>query len=141
MARGKIMKQSELWIEANNEAIKNINHKLYDTVSDYEMEFQRVALAITNTTKNPWSFMPTSWEGSKSCAQNYEMFLHTLHHSMCDDGDICFVKRRNDVYLMFIDKWEIEDISADFDKKYSNRHNVEWEFTTAQDFIDSLEEE
>jgi hypothetical protein len=134
------MSQQESWRNANEEAMINIDRMLKLT-DEWDNEFVKLANAITNTDKNPWSFMPARWESSKSCAQSYEMFLHSLHHAMCDDGDVTFIKitRYNDILILFIDRWEKELINSYIDKSYSSSgSNLEWEIVDVEDIIQSL---
>jgi len=130
-------KQADIWRKKTEEAILVIDELLYGTKKDYDLEFQRVIVAVFETDENPYGFMPSGWEGVKGNAQEFENFLHTVHHAMVDDGDICFIKRRDSVYMMFIDRWETDKIQADMDKKYFNS-TVEWEETTPTEFINSL---
>jgi len=87
-----IQEIASTWREANEEAIRTVTRLVYGTGEDYEKAFQLLALTITTTDVNPWSFMPRGWEGAKESAQTYESFLHMLHHAMCDDGDVSFIE-------------------------------------------------
>ena len=90
----RLDEQAQQWRDSTENAITNIERLVYGPKEDYEQEFQMLALAITNTDKNPWSFMPKGWEGVRDDAQQYESFLTMVHHALCDDGDISFVEHK-----------------------------------------------
>jgi len=136
--------QAQIWRNANEEAIKHIAQLVYGPKEDYEQEFQQLALAITNTDMNPWSFMPEGWEGVLGSAQRYESFLTMVHHAMCDDGDISFVEHQMHGSCIVMHNHHDTVLIADqMKKRYPSRPGMEYTYIVHTDvykFIKGLQE-
>lgn len=109
------------WLRSADEAILTVERYLADT-DDRRKDFVLLANWICSSSINPWGFMPAGWETVKShSAQFFAGFLHTLHHSMCDDGNLIFVEELKHGSFMIIDVtiFEADKIQALWDKRFS----------------------
>lgn len=106
------------WDKSYDEAVKYIERVYQEAPEEYEVEFQRLAVFLTDTQLNPWGFMPEGWCGARGSAESFASFLGTLHHAMVDDGDVCFMDNPCKIY--FRDRWDIEGSHSDSDKFIAN---------------------
>ena len=58
--------------------------------NDWETDYKLLMEWLLTTTTNPWEFLSKGYECCLDTAQGLRNLLHTLHHAMCDDGDLCF---------------------------------------------------
>ena len=91
--------------------------------NDYEDDFRLVATWIMTTELNPYSYLPEHWAGCVDTASGLNSLLGFIHHAMCDDGDIVFLKKKmrmnsssglvvtnvDEFTIEFIDKWTAKE--------------------------------
>jgi hypothetical protein len=87
------MNQYEQWEKATKDSSDYVLGVMESTPTDpEEKDFVVLSKFIFETEENPWGFLPSGWQESKSSAQAFEGFLCCLHHAMLDDGEVCFIE-------------------------------------------------
>lgn len=106
------MKQS--WQESFNKCVEEIEGYLakprYEDRESYE--FQQLAKWLLENPYNAYEYMPSGYEKYRSNPFETESLLAQLHHAICDDGEVSFVKMVIDgeikrVFMVFT--WTNED--------------------------------
>lgn len=134
-----IQNRLDTWINATHTANQNISNIL-KLEQEYNKEFVELVRFILESEINPWQYLPSGWEGSLYSAQNTESLLNTIHHSLVDDGDICWINTDiHGPFLAFIDKWDEERIKKLVDKRFSHVGAVKYTVHGySGDFIQAL---
>lgn len=95
-------KRFEEFERGYQEALASIER--YRTAGD---EMSVLVEWLLNTNCNPYGFLSEGWAGSLSSAQGFAGFLSCLHHALYDDGDVTFVRVKNQPRIVFC--WEHDD--------------------------------
>jgi hypothetical protein len=133
------LKQS--WIDKTQEAILTVEH-LLGLPDEWAKTYVKLANWIYSTDINPYQFMPTGCEMSKSSAQDFVSFLNILHHSMIDDGSIMFVEtERSSFMILDVEADDHERIKLIVDRRFAGSGSIVpfQVHDDAQRFIDHLE--
>ena len=102
------------WQISFNDTIQNIENSIIEKNDDYPelIQFKALSKWLISNTYNPYSYMPKGYENFLSNPFDTDNLLKTLHHAICDDGDVSFVKMVNEnevlrVFMVFV--WKNED--------------------------------
>jgi hypothetical protein len=82
----------ERFEQNHQEALDTIKMAIEGEVADYDKEYQHLARWLFATQHNPYGiFGMKQWHaGATEYAEGFASILHDIHHSLVDDGDICF---------------------------------------------------
>lgn len=115
----KIVDLEDYWINHTHKCITDIR-KMLDSDKPYDQEFVKFAKFLLETNYNPYGFYPTGWENSSYTASGMYSLLHTIHHAMVDDGEICWVDVIDmEPVFLFADRWEETHIAKQIENKFS----------------------
>lgn len=106
------MKQQ--WQKSFDKSVASVENYLTPENPDYHeaAQFRELAQWLLENNCNPYDYMTNGYQDFRSTPFKTESLFATLHHALCDDGEVSFVKMKIDgevqrVFMIFI--WPNED--------------------------------
>jgi hypothetical protein len=104
--------------------------------SDDDQDMRVITRWLMETEANPYGFIERSYARDFETAEGFAGLLHTIHHALVDDGEICFVAVNGRPMIVFAHRDEIGcvELRSEVEVAIAERRGIE----TKYDFIDGV---
>jgi hypothetical protein len=120
------------WRERFDGALERIERFRNDDTPDMRL----ITRWLMETEANPYGFIERSYARAFESAEDFAGLLHTIHHALVDDGEICFVAVNGRPMIAFANRDEIGyvELRSEVEVAIAERRGIE----TKYDFIDGV---
>jgi hypothetical protein len=120
------------WRDSFEAALEKIER--YRNDSDPDMGL--ITRWLMETEANPYGFIERGYARAFESAEGFAGLLHTIHHALVDDGEICFVAVNGRPMIVFANRDEIGyvELRSEVEVAIAERRGIE----TKHDFIDGV---
>lgn len=104
--------------------------------NDDDQDMRLITRWLMETEANPYGFIERGYARAFESAEGFAGLLHTIHHALVDDGEICFVAVNGRPMIVFAHRDEIGyvELRSEVEVAIAERRGIE----TKYDFIDGV---
>jgi hypothetical protein len=104
--------------------------------NDPDRDMRLITLWLMETEANPYGFIERGHARAFESAEGFAGLLHTIHHALVDDGEICFVAVNGRPMIVFANRDELGyvELRSEVEVAIAERRGIE----TTYDVIDGV---